>query len=126
MTVIHRFKGNKNEPDWEGVDLHRYSAADLPGVKDVTRRILIGPNEESDNFHIRYFEIQPGGNTPLDQHAHEHGVIILRGQGRVRLSDEEITVNFGDALYIPGNEVHQFFCAGDAPFGFLCVVPAKR
>jgi len=83
-------------------------------------------NEESTNFHIRYFEIQSGGNTPLDQHAHEHGVIILRGQGRVRLSGKEKLVNF-----VAGNvqciaEVHQFFCIGNAPFGFLCVVPAQR
>jgi quercetin dioxygenase-like cupin family protein len=29
-------------------------------------------------------------------------------------------------LYIPGDEIHQFYTAGDEPFGFLCVVPAER
>ena len=36
------------------------------------------------------------------------------------------SLNAGDVVYIPGNEMHQFFAAGDEPFGFLCVVPAMR
>ena len=49
---------------------------------------------------MRYFAAQPGGHTSLDQHAHDHGVYVLHGRARLRLGDE--------------------------PFGFLCVVPAKR
>ncbi|HBE28632.1 MAG TPA: cupin, partial [Ktedonobacter sp.] len=51
---------------------------------------------------------------------------ILHGKARLRLGDEEHEVYAGDVVYIGGNEVHQFFTAGEEPFGFLCVVPAKR
>ena len=29
----------------------------------------------------------------------------------------------GDAVYIPSNEQHQFEALGDAPLGFICVIP---
>jgi quercetin dioxygenase-like cupin family protein len=125
MAVIHRFLGDHEGLDWEGVPLREYGDASL-NVKGASRRILIGRAEESDNLHVRYFEVQPGGYTLLDQHPHEHGVIMLRGWARVRLGDEETELGYGDVLYIPGNEIHQFFCVGDEPMGFLCVVSAKR
>lgn len=123
MAVVHRFLGDDNSLNWADVPVHNY---DTPGVTGASRRILIGPAEESHNFHIRYFEVQPGGNTALDQHAHAHGVVVMRGRGRVRLGDEEIEVGYGDVIYIPGHEIHQFFCLGEEPLGFLCVVRGKR
>ncbi len=50
----------------------------------------------------------------------------MHGRARLRLGDDEHELNVGDVVYIPGNEVHQFFTLGQEPFGFLCVVPAKR
>jgi quercetin dioxygenase-like cupin family protein len=75
---------------------------------------------------MRYFAVQPGGYTSLDQHAHDHGVYVLHGCARLRLGHEEHELHTGDVVYIAGNEIHQFFALGDEPFGFLCVVPAKR
>ena len=65
-------------------------------------------------------------NRALDQHAHDHGVYVLHGCARLRLGDDEYELNAGDIVYIPGNEVHQFFTSGNEPFGFLCIVPAQR
>jgi hypothetical protein len=31
---------------------------------------------------------------------------------------------FGDVIYVPGDQVHQFRNTGDEPFGFFCVIPA--
>ncbi len=123
MGVIHRYKG---QFDWEGVELSRYPPErDIKGMKGVSVRWLIGPAEEAPNFALRYFEVEPGGWTSLDQHAHDHGVVIMRGQGRVRLGEEEFDIAFGDVVYVPGNEVHQFKNTGEEPFGFFCVIPAK-
>ena len=72
---------------------------------------------------MRYIEVEPGGHTSLDVHAHEHGVMILRGKGRILLGQEELEVGFGDIIFVPGNERHQFRNAGDEPLGFLCVIP---
>jgi SAM-dependent methyltransferase len=41
----------------------------------------------------------------------------------VLMGQEEVEVGFGDTLFVPGNERHQFRNAGDEPFGFLCVIP---
>ncbi len=121
MSVIHRYKG---QFDWEGVSLSTYP----PGkeVKGVSVRWLIGPAEKAPNFALRYFEVEPGGWTSLDQHAHDHGVVVLRGRGRVLLGDEEFEIAYGDVVYVRPYEVHQFKSVGDEPLGFLCIIRSKE
>jgi quercetin dioxygenase-like cupin family protein len=121
MGIIHHCRGPF---DWEGVNLSRYP----PGkeMQGVSVRWLIGPAEGAANFAVRYFEIESGGWTSLDQHGHDHGVVILRGRGQVLLGQEERQVACGDVVYIPPHEVHQLKNIGDEPFGFLCVIPPKE
>ena len=119
MGIIHRYKG---QFDWEGVSPEGYPPE--REMKGVTIRWLIGSREKAPNFALRYFEVEPGGYTSLDQHAHDHGVMVLRGRGRVLLGEEEFDIGFGDVVYVPPNEVHQFKNVGDEPLGFLCVIPA--
>ncbi len=126
MGTIHRFKQIEDgELRWHDVPVRAYGP-DNSGADRATRQILIGTEEGSHNFHLRYFAVQPGGHTSLDQHPHEHGVYVLHGRARLRLGDNEYELHTGDVVYIAGDEVHQFFTAGQEPFGFLCVVPAKR
>jgi quercetin dioxygenase-like cupin family protein len=126
MGTIHRQDNMENgELRWHDVAVRAYGAENS-GADRATRQILIGTDEDSPNFHMRYFAVQPGGHTSLDQHSHEHGVYVLHGRARLRLGDDEHELNAGDVVYIPGNEVHQFFASGQEPFGFLCVVPARR
>ncbi len=126
MSSIHRAAASENgELRWQAIPLRAYGP-DNSGADRATRQILVGPDENAPNFHLRYFAVQPGGHTSLDQHTHEHGVYILHGQARLRLGDEQHELHPGDVVYIAGNEVHQFFALGAEPFGFLCIVPAKR
>ena len=126
MGIIHRQGTIENgELRWHDVPVQAYGPENS-GADKATRQILIGKDENSPNFHMRYFAVQPGGHTSLDQHAHEHGVYVLHGRARLRLENNEYELNAGDVVYIPGNEVHQFFASGQEPFGFLCVVPARR
>jgi len=121
MGVVHRFQGEENAFDWEGVAEKAYEAPDVAGT---TAKILIGPAEEAPHFRIRYFRIEPGGHTSLDRHPHEHGVFILHGRALVLLGDDEAEAGPRDVIYVPGDEVHQFRAVGDEPLGFLCVIPA--
>jgi quercetin dioxygenase-like cupin family protein len=121
MSAIHRHRG---QYDWEGVSLDHYPPE--KEMKGVSVRWLIGAAEGAPNFALRYFEIEPGGWSSLDQHAHEHGVFILKGQGQVLLGKEESTVAFGDVVYVSPYEPHQFKNVGDEPLGFLCIIPARE
>ncbi len=126
MGIIHRQGTIENgELRWHDVPVRAYGPENS-GADKATRQILIGTDKNSPNFHMRYFAVQPGGHTSLDQHAHEHGVYILHGRAHLRLENNEYELNAGDVVYISGNEVHQFFASGQEPFGFLCVVPARR
>jgi quercetin dioxygenase-like cupin family protein len=126
MSVIQRFTSiASGEMRWENIMVRAYGPENSTAL-DATRQILIGNDEGSPHFHMRYFAVQPGGYTSLDQHEHDHGVYVLHGQARLRLGEEEHEVSAGDVIYISGNEVHQFVASGEDAFGFLCVVPAKR
>jgi ribulose-bisphosphate carboxylase large chain len=93
----------------------------------VTRALLVGGAGERTAFHVRYFEVAPGGFTTLERHAHEHVVVVLRGRGEVRLGGDVHALDFGDTVYVAPGEVHQFRNpSASEPFGFLCLVDAER
>ena len=122
MSVIHKFMGKNNDFRWDEVSVRKYSKE----FEGITRQIFIGPDEGSDNFHMRYFRLEPGTHSNLERHAHEHGVLILRGHTRLQLNSEFFEVHPNDAIFISGNDLHQFVAKGDDPLGFLCVIKAKE
>ena len=111
---------------WPGVPVTEYKQA-AEHHCGVTRTTLVGAGGETTAFHLRYFEIAPGGFSSLEHHSHEHAVMVLRGGGQVRLGEAVYEVSFGDLVYVAPHEVHQFRNTSDAePFGFLCLVDADR
>lgn len=113
--------------NWQGVPLEAYKDT-TDTWKGITRRELSGKRGESQKFHVRYFEIAPGGFSTLEKHEHEHVVIPIRGHGEAQFDCYLYKVSFGDVVYIAPNDAHQFRNPDDAtePFGFLCIVNAKR
>ncbi len=119
MGVVHRFQGDDGEWDWAGV-----SCTDLqPGI---TARRFISRQDGSNNLELRYFEIEPGARSNHEQHNYEHAVLILRGRGTILLGEKVVPVQFGDAVFVEADEVHQFRAAEDEPLGFLCTVLDKE
>ena len=112
---------------WTDVPLEAYKAT-TEYWKGVTRRELSGKRGESQNFHVRYFEIAQGGYSTLEKHEHEHVVIPIRGQGVVQFGCYIYEVGMGDVVYIAPLDPHQFRNpdTNDEPFGFLCIVNAER
>jgi ribulose-bisphosphate carboxylase large chain len=110
---------------WEGTAVTDYKAP-ADHWCSITRCVLVGESGENTGFHLRYFEIAPGGRSSLEHHKHAHAVVVLRGRGLVRLRDQEHAVGFGDTVYVAPEELHQFRNDGEEPFGFLCVVDAGR
>lgn len=116
---------HKKECRWTGVNIDRYKKVD-GGWLSITRQFLVGNKGESPKFHLRYFEIAPGGYSSLETHRHEHVVICARGKGRVRMGDKSYMLKDLDVAYISPNTEHQLLNPYQEPFGFFCIVSAKR
>lgn len=112
---------------WRGIPSTPYKATPRGPLawKGVERFVLVGDGGEPTAFHLRYFEIAPGGYSSFEQHRHAHAVLVIRGRGRVRIGGVEHRVGPMDFVYIPPGVPHQFR-AGREPFGFLCPVDALR
>lgn len=118
---IHRHQGSS----FSGVPTEGYKA-EADHHAGVTRAVLVGAAGEQTSFHVRYFEVAPGGFTTLERHHHEHVVVVLRGRGVASLDGTDHELAAGDTLYVAPGEVHQLRNPGEEPFGFLCVVDAVR
>ena len=98
---------------------------EMDGVKDCSYRVALSARDGEMSMAMRFFEVAPGGNTPLHQHGYEHEILIMEGAGTVWRDGTEVPLKAGDVLYIPSDEKHQFKNAGNTPFKFMCLIPAK-
>ncbi len=96
------------------------------GASKLQVRWLITKEMGANNFAMRLFEMQPGGNSPLHQHSHEHEVYILEGEGVVTDGEQERKFKRGCAIFIPPSERHQFKNTGRRTVRFLCLVPYMK
>jgi len=111
---------------WQDIPVEPYKDETEPW-RGVVRMSLAGQRGERTAFHVRYFEIAPGGYTSLERHQHEHVVIVLHGRGEVQLGSKVEAIGPGDLVYVAPQEWHQFRNpAGEAALGFLCIVDAVR
>ena len=101
---------------------HTFPVEEVPSGTATARQVLIGP-DQSPNFALRKFIIEPGGGMPLHTNIVEHEQYVLRGRARVVLGDEVVEVKKDDVVYIPGGIPHSYEALGDEPFEFLCAVP---
>lgn len=120
-----RFYKHKGDFTWLGIRTEKYKT-EGSHWENVVRRVLIGNHAESAKFHLRYFEILPGGYSSFEKHMHEHVVIGLRGKGKVLCGMKRYELNFLDTLYIAPNIPHQLSNPYEEPFGFFCIVNARR
>lgn len=75
---------------------------------------------------MRYFRLEPGTPSNLERYPHGYGALILHGHARLQLNEQFINVYPYDAIFISGNDLHQFVVQGDEPFGFLSVIKSKN
>lgn len=93
-------------------------------VKGVTGRVVIGKDDQANNFCMRVFTVAPGGFTPRHAHEWEHEIFVHKGVGKVYKDGEWLEVASGSVVYIPGNEEHQFMNGGGEDFVFVCLIPS--
>ncbi len=110
----------------EPITQRAQSEVTMEGAERVRMRMLIGPGDGAARFHMRHFEVAPGGHTPLHRHDYEHEVLVLSGRGIVTGGEQQREIGPGDVVWIPPNELHQFRNAGDQPLEFICLIPAPE
>lgn len=120
-SIICRHKGNFK---WEYIKTEAYKLKDGDWSK-IIRRVLVGDRLKAKS-HVRYFEIARRGQSSFEKHRHEHIVIGIRGRGKVLLNRKSNKIGFLDIVYVSPNTAHQFSNPFKEPFGFLCIVSAKR
>ncbi|MEA3335027.1 MAG: cupin domain-containing protein [Chloroflexota bacterium] len=122
MGTIHHFQGKNGGWDWQGVPVEDYGPL-RPGI---SVRRFISRQDDSNNLELRYFEIEPGACSNYEQHNYEHAVLVLRGRGTVRFGEEVFPIQFGDAIFVESDEIHQFRAAEDELLGIMCTVLDKE
>ena len=120
-SVLYKHRGFR----WRGVKEEPYKPKGSDWA-NIVRCVLIGARGETAKFHVRYFEISAGGNSSLERHNHEHVVICIRGRGQVRTGKTKRALEYLDTLYISPDTPHQLTNPYKEPFGFLCIVNARR
>lgn len=124
MSRIRHFSGTPTNFEWEDTETLIYSE----GVsKGATGKIMIGKKDDAKHFVFRYFRIEPGGHSALnDTHLHDHGVMVLHGRARVYLDGNVVgEVGPNDIIYIQPWQPHHLETIGEEPMGFLCIIPNK-
>lgn len=122
QSKVIRYRGRYR---WRSVKTEPYKK-DLEGWALIVRNVLIGQEGDGASMHLRYFEISEGGCSSLEYHNHEHIVIGIRGKGTIRLGDRQVLIKPLDAVYIAPKTIHQLSNNHEEPFGFFCIVKAKR
>ncbi|MEW6419476.1 MAG: cupin domain-containing protein [Nitrospirota bacterium] len=120
-----RFYKHKGSFMWQGIKTERYKPTGRDWA-DIIRQTLIGSRGETTKFHLRYFEIAPGGYSSFEMHKHEHVVIGVRGKGTCIVNKKTYKIGFLDTLYIQPDAPHQLRNPFNEPFGFFCIVNARR
>ena len=121
-TAFYKHRGGCS---WNGIKKERYKQSGDEWA-DIVRKTLIGTHGETTQFHLRYFEIAPGGYSSFEMHTHEHVIIGIRGKGRCSVKNKKYTICYLDTLYIEPKAPHQLENPFQEPFGFFCIVNAKR
>ena len=109
---------------WDNVAHQPYKQDGEAPFKDISRQVLF--HDDALACELRYFEMDANGYSTLERHEHAHAVMILRGRGQCMVGDEVRDVKQFDLVTIPAWTWHQFRANAAEPFGFLCMVNAKR
>jgi len=102
------------------VERVREYEVDLEGAYKVKVKYLLHKGVGAKRLQLRLITVDVGGYTPLEKHAHEHEVFMLRGRALLRGGEQEVEVKPGNVIFISSYEEHQFRNIGDEPVEFLC------
>jgi len=103
------------------------TAVQTEGAEGIMMKILVGPQDGSEDIIMRLFTVSSGGHTPFHQHPWEHLIKVESGRGEVvDGSGRAHPLEPGKSVYVPPNEQHQFRNPNPETFQFICVIPDPK
>ncbi|MDT4763036.1 cupin domain-containing protein [Sphaerochaeta sp. PS] len=94
-----------------------------PTTHEVTKQVLVGPDQGWKDYVMRMFTLGKGGFAPKHTHPWQHILYIVEGKGTLFLDGKDYPLTAGSTAYVPAEALHQILNAGEEPFVFLCIVP---
>ena len=108
------------DQEWE-----TWSEEDIPQKGLVYWKTLISKGvTRSENLTLGVASLPPGGALHEHRHTQEEVYLVLEGSGLVRVGGEEIAVEAGSAVFIPGDALHSCENTGTADLRVAYVFPA--
>jgi len=68
---------------------------------------------------ITWVDVKPGSGQTPHKHFPEQVYVIIKGEGRMRVGNEEERVMEGDLVYIPSNTVHSIRNISDKDLSYI-------
>jgi quercetin dioxygenase-like cupin family protein len=90
---------------------------ELVQMEGLKTKILTGLHSEKMMMVLN--ATLPGHTVPRHSHPHEQIGMVYSGKAKLRIGDEERTVQKGDFYCIPSNVPHSDTCIGTEPFVML-------
>ena len=78
----------------------------------------------SEKLTLGLASLPPGGSLNEHRHEQEEIYLVLEGSGLVKVGDEEITVEAGSAVFLPGDALHSCENTGTSDLRVAYVFPA--
>jgi quercetin dioxygenase-like cupin family protein len=108
------------DQEWE-----TWSEEDIPQKGLVYWKTLISKGvTRSENLTLGVASLPPGGALHEHRHTQDEVYLVLEGSGLVRVGDEELIVEAGSAVFIPGDALHSCENTGTADLRVAYVFPA--
>jgi len=110
----------EGDQQWE-----TWSEEDVPKKGLVYWKTLISKGvTPSENLTLGVASLPPGGALREHRHTQEEVYLVLEGSGLVKVGNEELAVEAGSAVFIPGNARHSCENTGASDLRVAYVFPA--
>ena len=108
------------DQEWE-----TWSEEEIPQKGLVFWKTLISKGiTRSENLTLGIANLPPGGALREHRHTQEEVYLVLEGSGLVRVGDEELIVEAGSAVFVPGDALHSCENTGMSDLRVAYVFPA--
>ncbi len=92
----------------------------VPGGRSMFRILLDEETVGAKQFALLINEFDPGLTSTAHKHdTEEHAFYIISGTGVIDIEGDKISVEAGDAVFVPPGKMHQITSTGDALFKYM-------